>query len=268
MTIIVNQRLLKCLLALLTLNGLSPFTIEFDKGVILTARTSKKLLIYSIVVSFILNALLASALVYMAFHFYRKYFFNEVTVFLTIVFEYCFSLTKGVVLFALHNIHHNRVVKLINQAMKMHQMGNVFTPSATVLNERVIKMIEMKILSIGIQIIVSALILYSQTLMDWVIISYPQMLAMLASAIYIFGFMLLSLNFIICMNAKLEFIEKNNRFSDEKSAYILWSENDIDEVSVLLNKMYEFTITHNGLYGLHLTITLIGSMALVLCSVK
>lgn len=264
---ILNQRLLKCLLGLLKLNGLSPFTFDFEKGIVPSAKTSNKLLIYSIVASFVVNVLLISAMTYSAYLHYYKYY-NDKTIFSTIILEYVFSLAKGLVLFALHNIQHIRIAKLINQAMKVHESGNIFTQSATVLNARVKRIVEIKVLSIVIQITVSLLIMYSQTLLDWAIMSYPQTLTMLASAIYIFGLMLVSLNFIISINTKLAFIEKNNRFNNEKSAYIRWGANDIDEVSVLLNKMYEFTMTHNGVYGVHLTLTLVGSMALILCSVK
>lgn len=173
-----------------------------------------------------------------------------------------------IVLFTLHNHDHVNIAKLMNQAIKINKIINKFTGYATVLNKRVKRIIEIKFISVLFQIMASLLTSFSQTLIGWACFSYPQMLTMLTSAIFIFGVMLLSLNSLICINSKLETIVKNNHHNDEKSAYVSLRENDIDEVSVLFNKINEFTIQHNGLYGVHLTLTLVGSVALLLCSVK
>lgn len=237
------------------------FTLE--KGSILIANTPKKLLIYSISVSVAVIILLICAIVHAARYWYQKYR-NEMTVFCIISFEYCFSLAKGIVLFALQNINHKKNAKLINVATTVHQMINEYTQSATVLHERVKKFIKIKILSAVIQISVSLPMLYSESILDWAIFSYPQTFTMLASAIFIFGLMLLSLNCIVCINSKLELFEKR---SNDLNPHIL-NKNDVDELSLLIGQIHELTTTHNRLYGVHLTLTLIGSMALILCAVK
>ncbi len=265
---VVNQRLLKLTLALLKLNGLSPFVFTCKKG-ILSARTPKKLLIYSIAVSIVLNMLIICSSVHGTYKYYQI-FKNDRTVIFIIAFEYLLCVIKVLLLFTLHNFSRAEIAVLITQTMKMNEIIYKFTESATTvrLNGRVKKIIKIKVLSVFLQILASLFTLGSLKIFDWIFFSYPQTLAMLCSAIYVFSFMLLSLNSIMCINSKLNIIDTDTRFNAKKSTHVSRITNDIDEVTVFFNKINELLITHNGLYGVHFTLTLVGSSALILCSVK
>lgn len=268
MTEIVAHRLLKYFLIFLTLNGLSPFIFTFKRNV-LSIRTPRNLLIYSVVVSLLLNTFFICWTVYCAYDYFYK-FRTDRLAYLIMTIEFIFGLSKVIVLFTLHNSHHVKIEKLIDQAMKMIKIINKFTLSTTMLNNRVKKMIKRRIFSVLLQIFALILTLPAQSLLGWALFSYPLMLTMLTGSIYIYGLMILSFNSMICINSKLKFIEKSIRINERKSGIlsVSWADNSIDEVSAIFDKVYEFTNSVNRMYGMHLTLTLIGSMLLMLCSVK
>lgn len=265
MTDIVDQRFLKYILILLTIHGLSPFNFTYE-GNVLSVGTPKKLFIYSVVVSVIFNAFIICATIYSEYQYYQRYL-NDGIVFLTITLEFIFGIAKGIVLFTMHNNHHVKIAKLVDQALKLNNEINKFTESVTTLNKRVKQFIEIKVFLVVFQIFASILSLCATSIFGWAIFSYPQILIILSTAIYIFGGIIINLNLLICINSKLKFIEKSMRYKNEKSDLVTWSY-DIDEVAVLFHKINSFTIRLNGLYGVHLTLTLVGSMVLILCSVK
>lgn len=267
MTAIEAQRLLKYLLRFLTLHGLSPFIFTCERSVF-SVRTPKRLLIYSVVVSILINCFIISWAIYCVNYTFQIYQ-DDPIVFLTVTFEYIFGLTNGIALFTVHNSHHIKIAKMIKQAMKLSGGINKFTASSTtMLNKRVKKIIKIKMCAVVLQILAILLTYPAQTFSGWMLYSYPQLLIMLTGIIYIFGFMMLSLNSIICINAKLKFIQKSIRYSHKTSATVTWSNNYIDELSVLFNVVNKFTISLNGLYGWNFTLTLVGSTVLILCSVK
>lgn len=263
MTEIVDRRLLKYILIFLTLNGLSPFTVTHERNV----ETPKKLFIYSVAVSTILNAFIICSTIYVEFGYYDQYYLNDIIVFIIITLESIFVIMKVIVLFTLHNNHRVKIAKLANQAMKMNELINQVTGSVTVFNKRVKRIVEVKVCLVVFQICATFLTLYATSTFSWVFYSYPQILIILSTTIHIFGGNIINLNLLICINSKLRFIENGMRYENKKSDMVKWS-CDIDEIAILFHHINAFTIRLNRLYGVHLTLSLVGSMALILCSVK
>lgn len=263
MIVVANHRLLKYTIIFLTLNGFSPFA--YDKNVNLV-RTTKKLFIYSLVVSIFLAIFIVLGSLYSEYYYYHKYI-DEFVVLLIVIFEYLFGAVKAVVFIALNLFYHNEIEKLINKAIKINKLVTKCTAPTSMFNQRIRKIIKIKIFLVFLQIIVTAMTLVPQKTFSWFILSYPQILILLTTSIYIFGGMILTLNCIAWINVKLKFIEKNIKIKNKKFTAIEWCE-DIDRVSILLSKINKFAMSFNGLYGTYLTLTLIGSMALILCSVK
>lgn len=266
MTDIWDQRLLKYILILLTLNGLSPFTFTYNRNV-LSVGIPKKLYLYSVVVSVIFNVFIICSTTCLVYYYYQHLYSNDCVVFVTIILEYIFGIAKGIVLFTLQNNHHVKIAKLVDQAMKMNDTINNFTESVTMFNKRVTKIIKIKVFLVVFQIFASFMSLTTLSIFGWAIFSYPQILITLSTAIYIFGGIIINLNLLICINSKLKHIEKSMRHKNKKADMVSWSY-DIDEVAAVFHKINAFTKRINELYGVHLTITLVGSMLLILCSVK
>lgn len=263
MIVIANQRLLKYTIILLTLNGLSPFV--YDKKVQIV-KTPKKLFIYSLVVSICLSIFIIFGSIFAEYFYYQRYA-DESVVLLIIIFEFFFATVKAVVLFILHMLNHNEIEKLINKTIKINRIVTKCTAPTSIFNQRIRKIIKIKILLVFSQIIATTMTLVPQKFFSWFILSYPQIIILLTTSVYIFGGMILNLNFLVCINTKLKFIENNIQIKNKKFKILKWSE-EIERVSVLLCKIHKFTMSLNGLYGMYLTLTLIGSLVLILCSVK
>lgn len=87
---------------------------------------------------------------------------------------------------------------------------------------------------------------------------------MMATAIYIFGGMLMNLKSISAFNEKLKFIEKNLR----QNYHNVGAFEDIENVSTILCKIQKLAINLNDFYGMLISLTFIGSTFLILSSVE
>lgn len=257
------RRFFKYTITLLTLHGLSSFVYKENVSKV-RVKTNKKLFIYSVIVSIFLNIFFVFGSMYVVYNYYQE-FKDSGVVILIITLEFFFDTTKMVVISALHIIHRNKIVKLINELMKINKIVNQFTGITLTFNTKIRKIMKMKFCLIFLQIIFICFTLIAQSWFSWFILTYPQIITMLTTSIYIFGGMMMSLNYITCINTKLKFIEKN--IKNKRLTVFTWND-DIDNVSALLHKINKFTINVNELYGIHLTLTLVGSMAIILCAVK
>lgn len=164
---------IKYILLVLTLNGLSPFAFTYERSV-LSVRTPRKLFIYSVVVSIVLNIFIICSTIYYEYDYYYQNQ-NDDVVFLLVTLEYFFGITNGMVLFTLHNHHHVKIAKLVNQAMKLNKIINKFAPPVTVFNKRIKKIIGIKVVTVVSQILTSFLSSYSTSFFGWAIYAYPQL---------------------------------------------------------------------------------------------
>lgn len=246
--------LLKSATVFLAINGLSPFSYDSNKSVI---RSTKRQYLYSSIVAVALSVFLIVGSIHIDYSYYNKT--SDVIVFLVIIFELIFGTMKTLAFFVLHIFYPFRIINLVNDALKMNKIVTRFSKSTTVSENEIEKILKMKIISTLLQIFCLLLMISDLDFCRWFILSYPLVVSMMATVIYIFGGFLITLKSVYIVNENL--YQLSESFGSEGCT-------DIDEVSVILNVIQQFTTNLNAFYGKLITLTFIGSMFLILSSVQ
>lgn len=262
MPLVSYQKLLKYAMMFLTINGLSPFIYDRNKSVV---QTSKKLYIYSLIVTTFLNIFFIFGSIYYDYIYFSRGY--DYVLFMIIILELFFGTVKAVVLLLLHIIYHIEIVELVNDALKIKKIVTKFAEPMTTCNHEMKKFIKIKFILVVLQMICLAFTMDIEHFFEWIILSYPLVLSMMATSIYIFGGMLMNLKSISIINEKLKLVEMNLRQNYHDFAVVAMSE-DVEKVSVLLIKIQKFTTNLNKYYGVPMCLTFVGSTFLILASVR
>lgn len=246
--------LLKCAICFLTLHGLFPFTYERNESFV---RSTKKLYIYSLIVTFVLSIFFIFGSIYVGYNYYLQGF--DFIVFAIAIFEIFFFVMKAVALFLLHNIHYIKIMKLVNNVLEINKLVFKFAQPTTTFNHRMKNILKIEFFLVVLQMFCVMFTLITGDFLTWIIISYPLVVTMLVTTIYIFGGIFINLNFIRIINEKL-------KFNNENCAAII--SEDIESASILLSNIQKSTTNLNKLYGVQISLTLVGSLILMFCSVK
>lgn len=218
------------------------------------------------IVAFLLSAFFLIGSIYVTNFYYSRGY--DYVVLLIIMLELFFCIMRAVVLFALHIFCHSKITKNINDVLKINKTVIEFAEPIAKFNYKIENIIKTKFFIIFLELFCMMSTISVDNFHYWFILSYPLLLALLVTAVYTFGGMLMNFNNIAIINTKLRFIIKNIRKNERNLVVVALNEEDLTKASILLNRIQKSTTNMNKVYGVHISITLIGSIISLLCSVK
>lgn len=247
-TIPYRKALFKCAIVFLIINGLSPFSYN-QKASIVTM--SRKQYAYSSIVSALLIFSSIFGILHIDYNYYSEKHF-DIIVLLVVFFELIFCIVKAITYFLLHNLKPTAITALVNEALKVNEIVNTFAKTTTQIRgvENVLKR---KIVGMSLQILCLLLMISDLDYFRWFLLVYPLVISMIANTVYIFGGMLIILKSVYIINEKLHRLKTSE---------------DIEEVSIILDKIQNFLANLNSFYGWLVTLSLVGSTFIILSSVE
>ncbi len=246
---------LKCAIIFLTINGLSPFTYDQNKSVV---RLTRKKYLYSLIVTVFLTVYFLLGSMESDYEYSKRV---DLIVLLLVICESFFFTLRTIVFFLLHMIHCIKVMELINDTLKINKIVTKFTePTSETLQHKCENILKIKIVSVILQIVCLLFMISNLDFFNWFIVSYPLIVSTIATTIYLFGGMLMNFRSILMINEKLKRI---GAFGGHEIMC-----DDIEKISILLNKIQRLTTNLNTFYGIVILATLVGSLFLILSSVE
>lgn len=265
---------MKVLYYALKINGLAPFQINSQQGIV---KNTKRSFYYYFIFGAVMQVLTIFA--YRNLYLFFSHFEDSNIQTLVIRAEISVQLFKSILVFFFNLLYHNDLTDLINASILFKQIITNITPHQTLFDDILIRQYTVRSVAFVVELFIMLcsfmVIIFDPNKvlnnLSWTVTLYNHFNALLVSSIFFYGGLVTSSRFLRMANNHLEFCIysiRNRKNADSSSVSNESAMYHLDQFGIFFGKFSSITNKFFHIYGFQILLALLASATYSLTSVR